>query len=83
MLIKLKNKDKLIIDHFKLRCCIGKSGVKSNKKEGDKSTPSGIFHLGDVYYRPDRVKKPLTKLKQRIQPHLFSGKKNYDCNFTS
>ena len=63
MLIKLKNKDKLIIDHFKLRCCIGKSGVKSNKKEGDKSTPSGIFHLGDVYYRPDRVKKPLTKLK--------------------
>ena len=63
MLIIVKNKDKLIIDCFKLNCCIGKSGIKANKVEGDKSTPSGIFHLGNVYYRSDRVKKPLTKLK--------------------
>ena len=63
MLIKVKNKDKLIVDSFKLKCCIGKLGIKANKIEGDKSTPSGIFHLGNVYYRSDRVKKPLTKLK--------------------
>ena len=63
MLIKVKNKDKLIVDSFKLKCCIGKLGIKANKAEGDKSTPSGIFHLGNVYYRSDRVKKPLTKLK--------------------
>ena len=63
MLIKVKNKDKLIIDCFKLKCCIGKSGIKANKVEGDNSTPSGIFQLGNVYYRSDRVKKPLTKLK--------------------
>ena len=63
MLIKVKNKGKLIVDSFKLKCCIGKSGIKANKSEGDKSTPSGIFHLGNVYYRSDRVKKPLTKLK--------------------
>ena len=63
MLIKVKNKDKLIVDTFKLKCCIGKLGIKANKAEGDKSTPSGIFHLGNVYYRSDRVKKPLTKLK--------------------
>ena len=63
MLIKVKNKDKLIVDCFKFKCCIGKSGIKANKVEGDKSTPSGIFHLGNVYYRSDRVKKPLTKLK--------------------
>ena len=63
MLIKVKNKDKLIVDFFKLKCCIGKSGIKANKVEGDKSTPSGIFQLGNVYYRSDRVKKPLTKLK--------------------
>ena len=63
MLIKVKNKDKLIVDSFKLKCCIGKSGIKANKVEGDKSTPSGIFQLGNVYYRSDRVKKPLTKLK--------------------
>ena len=63
MLIKVKNKDKLIVENFKLKCCIGKSGIRANKVEGDKSTPSGIFHLGNVYYRSDRVKKPLTKLK--------------------
>ena len=63
MLIKVKNKDKLIVENFKLKCCIGKSGIRANKVEGDKSTPSGIFQLGNVYYRSDRVKKPLTKLK--------------------
>ena len=63
MIIKLKNKDKLIVDDFVLKCCVGKSGIKNNKKEGDKSTPSGIFKLGNVYYRSDRVRKPFTKLK--------------------
>ena len=63
MIIKLKNKDKLIVEDFRFKCCIGKSGIKNNKKEGDKSTPSGTFKLGDVYYRSDKVKKPLTKLK--------------------
>ena len=63
MLIKLKNKDTLIIDDFKLKCCIGRKGLKNNKKEGDFSTPKGIFKLGPVYYRSDRVPKPITKLK--------------------
>ena len=43
MLIKLKNKDTLIIDDFKFKCCVGKKGIKINKIEGDKSTPSGTF----------------------------------------
>ena len=63
MLIKVKNKAKLIVDDFIFECCVGKSGIKNNKKEGDKSTPSGIFKLGSVYYRSDRVKKPSTILK--------------------
>ena len=63
MIIKLKNKDKLIVDDFILKCCIGKSGINKNKKEGDKSTPSGIFQLGNIFYRSDRVAKPFTKLK--------------------
>ena len=66
MLIHLKNKDKLIVDEFKFRCCIGKSGTKKNKIEGDNSTPKGIFTLGTLYYRKDRVKKPVTKLKTKI-----------------
>jgi len=63
MLIKLKNKDTLIIDDFKLKCCIGKKGIKIKKEEGDLSTPKGTFKLGSVYYRADRVSKPNTKLK--------------------
>ena len=66
MLIHLKNKDKLIVDEFKFRCCIGKSGTKKSKIEGDNSTPKGIFTLGTLYYRKDRVKKPVTKLKTKI-----------------
>ena len=66
MLIHLKNKDKLIVDDFKFRCCIGKSGTKKIKIEGDNSTPKGIFTLGTLYYRKDRVKKPVTKLKTKI-----------------
>ena len=66
MLIRLKNKDKLIIDDFKLKCCIGKNGVKKQKIEGDNSTPKGIFTIGTVYYRKDRVIKPTTNLKTKV-----------------
>ena len=45
MIIHVKNKNTLIIDDFKFRCCIGKKGLKSNKKEGDNSTPKGLFTL--------------------------------------
>ena len=31
MIIKLKNKDTLIVDDFKFRCAIGKNKVKKNK----------------------------------------------------
>ena len=63
MLIKLKNKDTLVIDDFKFKCSVGKNGIKKNKIEGDKSTPKGFFSLGKIYYRSDRVNKPKTKLK--------------------
>jgi len=62
MKISLKNKYTLKIDDFKFKCCIGKNGLKKNKIEGDKYTPKGKFKLGTLYYREDRVKKPITKL---------------------
>ena len=55
MLIKLKNKDTLKFDDFKFRRCVGKNGIKQNKFEGDKSTPKGIFSLGLIYYRKDKI----------------------------
>ena len=45
MIIHVPNKNTLIIDEFKLRCCIGKKGLNSNKIEGDNSTPKGLFNL--------------------------------------
>ena len=63
MIIKLKNKYKLLYDEFVFKCSIGKKGLKKNKIEGDGSTPVGLFSLGIVYYRPDRIDKPNTKLK--------------------
>ena len=66
MLITLKNKDTLKIDDFNLKCSIGKSGISSIKREGDKCTPRGVFTLGKLYYRADRVKKPNTILSSKI-----------------
>jgi len=66
MLIILKNKETLVLDDFLFKCAIGKNGVKKRKKEGDKSTPRGDFSLGKLYYRADRVKKPLTKISTKI-----------------
>ena len=65
MLIKLKNKDTLVVDDFTFKCCIGKKGLNKNKIEGDNSTPRGLFKLGKLYYRSDRVDKPETNLKIR------------------
>ena len=66
MLITLKNKEFLILDDFIIKCAIGKNGIKLKKKEGDKTTPSGVFSISKLYYRADRVKKPLTKIPTKI-----------------
>ena len=43
MLIKIKKKGTLIVKKFRFKCVLGKSGIKKNKREGDKATPKGIF----------------------------------------
>ena len=63
MTILVKNKHTLQLDEFKFRCCIGKNGSTKNKIEGDKKTPRGIFKIEKLYFREDRIKKPLTLLK--------------------
>ena len=88
MLIKLKNKDTLIFDEFKFKCAIGKNGLKKNKIEGDKSTPKGIFSLGKLYYRSDRVPKPKTNLTtKKITKNLgwcdISNNKYYNQEVSS
>ena len=45
----------LLYKGYKLKCTVGKSGLTNKKKEGDLKTPKGIFKLGMLYYRKDRV----------------------------
>ena len=63
MTILVKNKYTLQIDEFKFKCSIGKRGSTSTKKEGDKKTPKGVFGIENLYFRKDRLDKPLTSLK--------------------
>ena len=63
MKINILNKDTLIIDEFKFKCSIGKRGFSKKKIEGDNKTPVGIFDLGDIYYRSDRIQIPKSKIK--------------------
>ncbi len=63
MIIIVKNKDTLLIDDFKFKCSVGKKGFCNKKVEGDLTTPKGVFNLGNIYYRSDRVQKPFSNLK--------------------
>ena len=63
MIILLKNKHTVQFDDFKFKCCVGREGLTKNKKEGDFKTPKGIFKIENLYFRKDRIEKPLTKLK--------------------
>ena len=63
MLIILKNKETLQYKNFLFKCVIGKKGLTSIKKEGDKKTPVGIFNIQHLYFRKDKLKRPETSLK--------------------
>ena len=95
MTIIVKNKETLLFDEFKFKCSVGKKGFTRNKKEGDLKTPAGIFELGKIYYRPDRIEKPLSKLqtttikknmgwcddpKSKYYNKLIKIKKNFKIN---
>ena len=56
----------LLYKGYKLKCSIGKSGITTSKKEGDLASPKGIFNLGLLYYRKDRIKLIKCKVRKRI-----------------
>jgi len=66
MIIHVKNKNTLIIGDFKLKCCVAKKGFNSNKKEGDYTTPRGLFNLQKIYFRQDRVNIPKCKIQKKV-----------------
>ena len=56
----------LLYKGYKLKCSIGKMGTTNSKKEGDLSTPKGLFKLGILYYRKDRIKLIKCKIKKKV-----------------
>ena len=66
MIIHVKNKDTLVIDDFRLKCCVGKNGLDYKKKEGDYKTPKGVFRLNKLYFREDRLGKVKCKIKKKV-----------------
>ena len=60
------NRHHLLYKGYKLKCSVGKSGIKKSKKEGDLATPQGTFRFGLLYYRKDRVKLPKCKIRKKI-----------------
>ena len=64
MKIIIIKKDTLLYDEFKFKCSIGKNGRTTKKIEGDNKTPKGLYTLGPLYFRKDRVSKISTKLRK-------------------
>jgi L,D-peptidoglycan transpeptidase YkuD (ErfK/YbiS/YcfS/YnhG family) len=51
------------------RCALGRGGVSTDKREGDGATPAGRMKLRRVFYRPDRLARPLVQLPvQALMP---------------
>ena len=57
-------KNLLLYKNYRFKCNIGKLGITNFKKEGDLATPKGLFRLGHVYFRKDRIKSLKTNLKK-------------------
>ena len=73
MHILLKNKNTLFFNDFEFKCCVGLHGLAKNKIEGDKKTPIGIYSLGNLFYRKDRLGIINTKLKKKLSQNLWVG----------
>jgi len=63
MHIFIKNK-KLIVDEYRIKCAIGKRGIRNKKKEGDEITPIGKFKIKTILYRKDRITHIKTKINK-------------------
>lgn len=55
---------------LRLRAAIGRSGITTQKREGDGATPAGLLRLVRVLYRADRLKPPGCSVPvEPIGPH--------------
>ena len=65
MHLKLIN-NKILFQHYKIKCAVGKRGISIKKKEGDFITPKGTFKIREIFYKKDRVQNLITKIKKTV-----------------
>lgn len=63
--IRVHRRGYLVWRRHRVRCALGRRGIRVDKKEGDGATPAGAFALRGVFYRPDRLSRPRTSLPVR------------------
>lgn len=51
--------------HVTIPVALGRSGILTNKREGDGGTPRGNFRLKRLWWRQDRISRPRTWLPIR------------------
>jgi L,D-peptidoglycan transpeptidase YkuD (ErfK/YbiS/YcfS/YnhG family) len=53
-------------DGRRMRCALGRGGIRADKREGDGATPAGKWRMRALLFRPDRIARtPLTGLPLR------------------
>ena len=68
----LINKKYLTYKNYKVKCVVGKKGIRYKKKEGDLITPKGKYKIKYILYRKDRIKKIQSKIK-KIEIKKYMG----------
>ena len=56
-MILVNNKGILIYKKKQYKCALGINGISKNKVEGDGCTPAGLFSLGKLLIRKDKIKQ--------------------------
>jgi L,D-peptidoglycan transpeptidase YkuD (ErfK/YbiS/YcfS/YnhG family) len=51
--------------NIRFPAALGRGGVRALKREGDGASPRGFWPVTRVFYRPDRLRRPVTALPVR------------------
>jgi L,D-peptidoglycan transpeptidase YkuD (ErfK/YbiS/YcfS/YnhG family) len=55
----------LVAGPLRVKVALGRGGIKADKREGDGATPRGQFRLVRLWWRADRLPRPITRLPVR------------------
>jgi len=65
-----------------LPVALGRGGIRANKREGDGATPRGRFRLKRLWWRADRLPRPVTALPiRRIDRHIAWSEDPHDRRY--